>query len=65
MGEKVLGILAAVLIGGLFGGGLIFVLSRDAAPVAYVWKNPVQVLMPVGDYAAQPVSTLQTCGFAD
>jgi hypothetical protein len=38
--------------------------TRDAAAVAYVWKNPVQVKMPVGDYAAQPVSTLQTCRLA-
>ena len=35
--------------------------TRDATPIAYVWKNPVLVKMPVGDYSAQPLSTLQTC----
>lgn len=35
--------------------------QRDTSPVAYVWRNPVQVQMPVADYLALPTSTLSTC----
>ena len=34
---------------------------RTATPVAYVWSNPVQVKMPVGEYRDLAPSTLQTC----
>jgi hypothetical protein len=35
--------------------------QRDASPIAYVWRNPVQVKMPVADYLALPTRTLTTC----